>query len=231
MTNASDQPCAKKLTTPIALTLCDEQEMIISHWVTRVQNEVRSAAKLSAPVLVDTLPVFLSNLAEALDEGHDRLTATDSNNVAQEHGGERARISDYGPDQVIQEYSILRQVVLQWLAKKHDIPHPAYLVIQKSFDEAIQQAMMAFYIVFNELRENVVANLTHDMRTPLSSIKLSVDLIGRKISRPLHEGSAAEVRILLNKALKNIDYMNDLIQSMLDDKRLKSVGHPEHNFF
>lgn len=211
----------QKLTSPISVTLDQLREPILKKWIARVKTEIPTASAIGTPIIVNTIPVFLTNLAEALDENFSRTTATEFTNVAQEHGGERARITEYGPDEVIQEYLILREVVISLLEEKEFINLKSLRIIQKSFDEAVQQAMMAFYLVYTELRENVVANLTHDMRTPLSAAKLTMDFVLRKLSKPLTEEGVADLQNLIKRALKNIDYTNELIQNLLDEKYLK----------
>jgi signal transduction histidine kinase len=213
-----------ELTSPIAVTLYQLRELILKKWIERVKAEIPTASAIGTPILVNTIPVFLTNLAEALDENLARSVATDFNNVAHEHGAERARITEYGPDEVIQEYLILRDVVIHLLEEKQFINVKSLATIQKSFDEAVRQAMMAFYLVYTELRENVVANLTHDMRTPLSAAKLTMDFILRKLAKPVNEVGILEIQNLIRRALKNIDYTNELIQNLLDEKYLKFVS-------
>jgi signal transduction histidine kinase len=224
MSHSSDNSSAKKLTSEVAKTLDREQEQIIREWVKRVKLEVHLAADIAAPILVNTIPMFVGNLAEALDRDLARKTATDFNNVAQEHGGERARVTDYGPDQVIQEYFILREVIISHLSVKHVLTNKELNTIQRSFEGAIRQSMMAFYLVYSELRENVVSNLTHDMRTPLAAARLTVEFIRRKLSKPTTEQSRHQIDDLISRAIKNIDYTNELIQSLLDEKYLKFVN-------
>jgi signal transduction histidine kinase len=218
---SSDNSSEKKLVNPISISLEKYQSKILEDWVKAIKNEIESAANLRAPIIVNTIPVFLGNLSEAIDGKLTRETANDSNNVAEAHGGERARVTDYSPDQVIKEYILLRDLVLEKLGEHHVIDGKTNLIIQRSFDEAIQKAMMAFYLVYNEIRENVVNHLTHDLRTPLTSAKLSIDLIIRHMSKTPVD--TAKVVVLANKAKKSLDYSNELIQNILDDRYLKSV--------
>lgn len=222
MTHSSDNSSAKKLTHPVAITLSKRQGEIIETWVSQVQAQVHSAQDLQRPIIVDTIPVFLGNLAEALDSNLSRNTANDSNNVAEEHGGERARVTDYGPGQVVLEYILLRDITLSVLTSEHQLEKETFSIFQKSFDEAIQNAMMAFHLVFNEIRENVVTHLTHDIRTPLTSAKLSLDLILKIMAKPASEESKERIISLVNRTKKNIDYSNELIQNILDERSIKS---------
>jgi hypothetical protein len=112
---SSDNSSEKKLVNPISISLEKYQSKILEDWVKAIKNEIESAANLRAPIIVNTIPVFLGNLSEAIDGKLTRETANDSNNVAEAHGGERARVTDYSPDQVIKEYILLRDLVLEKL--------------------------------------------------------------------------------------------------------------------
>jgi len=220
MSNSSDNSSAKILSSPSALLLAKNQQKILETWVLAVKSRISSAKDLRSPIIVNTLPVFLGNLAEALDARLGRDSAIADNNVAEAHGGERARVTDYRPDQVVEEYVILRTIVLDVLSDGCELSSREVSIIHSSFDEAIRQSMIAFYVVLNSMRASVLSHLTHDIRTPLTSAKLSLSLIERALSRtPSNpEQVARHSRI----ALKNIDYANDLIEQMLDEDHFRT---------
>ncbi|MBC7429595.1 MAG: sensor histidine kinase [Bacteriovorax sp.] len=210
------------LTNPIAITLDTYQKEILQEWVREVKLQIKSAAKLQRPIIVNTIPVFLNKLAEAIDGNFFKDNANDSNNIAEEHGGERARITDYSPDQVVQEYVLLREITLQFLRERHEIEDHVFSIIQKSFDEGIQKAMMAFHLIFNEIRENVVAHMTHDMRTPLTAAKLSLDIILKRLENAQSEEAIEGIKSIIHRIKKNIKYSDELIQIILDEKYIRS---------
>ncbi|MBC7712206.1 MAG: sensor histidine kinase [Rhizobacter sp.] len=209
-------------THPIAITLNKFQTDILQEWVRVVKKEIKAAKRLQSPIIINTIPVFLTKLAEAIDGNFSIDNASDSNNIAEEHGGERARVTDYSPDQVVQEYVLLREVTLQFLRERHEIDQHVFSVIQKSFDEGIQKAMMAFHLIFNEIRENVVAHMTHDMRTPLTAAKLSLDIILKRLEKPQSEETIEGIKNIVHRIKKNINYSDELIQVILDEKYIKS---------
>ena len=110
-----------KLSNPISVFLVEEQELILKKWVSRVKDNVETAKNLKLPIIVNTIPIFIKNLAEAIDENFEKTNANDSNNIAEEHGSERARITDYSPDNVILEYVILREVILEIIREKFEV--------------------------------------------------------------------------------------------------------------
>ncbi len=217
MPHSTDNSSSKKLKSPVAITLSNKQGEILDEWLEAVKKNIDSAGSLHSPVIINTIPMFLGNLAEAIDHKLDRETALSSNNVAQEHGGERARVTDYGPDQIVQEYILLRDITLNTLRRFHSLEYEILTTIQRSFDDAIQKAMMAFHQVYNEIRANVVTHLTHDIRTPLTAAKLSLDLILKTLQKSQSSDAIEKVKLLVNRSKKNIDYGNELIQNILDE--------------
>ncbi len=222
MPHSSDNSSSKKLTSPLAITLSNRQGEILDEWLKAVKKNIDSAGSLHSPVIINSIPIFLGNLAEAIDNNLDRETALSSNNVAEEHGGERARVTDYGPDQIVQEYILLRDITINTLRRFHTLEYETLTTIQRSFDDAIQKSMLAFHQIYNEIRENVVTHLTHDIRTPLTAAKLSLDLILKTLLKSQGSDAIEKVKLLVNRSKKNIDYGNELIQNILDETYLQS---------
>jgi len=54
---------------------------ILDLWLVRVRDSIRSAKSERIPILIDTLPVFLEQLAQALSPKHPRADATQSSTV------------------------------------------------------------------------------------------------------------------------------------------------------
>ena len=214
--NPSDQGSGGDLRGRAAQVLAERSDEILKTWVQRVRETVHLADKLSQPILVDTLPLFIGNLAQALATNHPRGLATESNNVAQEHGGERARVTQYGPRQIIQEYQILKVVVEETLQATVGIGDETARVIQMSFDQAVQDAMTAYFLVHSRVREQFVATLTHDLRTPLGVVGWSAQLMLRQLAKPIDAESQARLQTLATTIVKQTRRGDQLIQDLLD---------------
>ncbi|MEZ0393213.1 MAG: sensor histidine kinase [Pseudobdellovibrionaceae bacterium] len=202
--------------TPSARTLYQLRYEIINIWEQKVREQVKFASQLQSPIIVDTVPIFLERLAEALCEQHPRFTATESTTISQEHGGERARLTHYGPDQFIQEYQILRDTVLQILQSHIQLTERDRRVIQISFDQALREGMLAFFLVQNQIREQFVAYLSHDLRNPLGTAKMSAELIQMIASEQPASRALEDIKNLAQKIINNSKRADRLIQSLLD---------------
>jgi hypothetical protein len=74
----------------------------------QVRLLIKGAQHVLHPTLLNTLPVFYDNLAEALTPNHPRSNATSNNDIAAAHGNERARMTSYEPEQIVHEYQLFR---------------------------------------------------------------------------------------------------------------------------
>jgi signal transduction histidine kinase len=223
MAHPSDQRSTDHLRGDSAEALLRRKDEILTTWVARVRKHVLLAENVSQPVLIDTLPIFLANLAQALARNHHRSLATESNNVAQEHGGERARVTRFGPEQIIQEYQLLRDVVEEKLRLDCDLSASDASVIQRSFDQAIQDAMAAYFLVQGRMRDQFVATLSHDMRNPLSAARLNAEMIIRTAAKLSDPAERDRYRELAGRVVDNIKRADRLIQNLLDTN-LSAVG-------
>lgn len=199
-----------------AKVLYDNREAVLSEWMKRVRTEVKSAGTLLNPVLTNTMPLFIERLAESLCVECSRETATESSNSAQEHGGERARITQYGPEQIIQEYQILQDVIRRTITASVPLHDNENDIIQKSFDKALQEAMISFFLVHGRLREQFVAGLTHDLRNPIGAVKLAAELMEEILAENDESDISKELKNLSLRVLKNVRRADRMIQDMLD---------------
>lgn len=207
---------AKYSKSIVARTLYENREQILAQWIERVKAEVKTANTLIDPIIVNTIPLFIERLAESLCVESARETANESSTFAQEHGSERARVTRYGPEQVIQEYQLLRYVVRKNILAVTTLSEQDETTIQKSFDKGLQESMISFFLVQGRIREQFVAGLTHDLRNPIGAMKLAADLIIDVSKDAETEEKQNEIRQLAQRILKQSRRADRLIQNMLD---------------
>lgn len=210
-----------KLEGEASRVLIKLKDKILDIWEGEVRENVPRAKKVPRPILIDTLPAFLINLAEALSQNHPRALATEATNVAQEHGGERARVTTYGPEQIIQEYDILRHVLEREVSAKVTLGARETSIIEKSFSQAIQEAITAYFLVYSHSREQFVAALTHDLRNPLTAAKMAADLLLLKLTKPID--NPEDMVRSVSRISDNLKRLDRMIQDLLD-ANLMGVG-------
>jgi signal transduction histidine kinase len=197
--------------------LLASKERILTLWEKRLREKVAAAASETHPVLIDTLPAVLRQLAEALSPKHPRRTATEGSSVAEEHGGERVRVTRFRLEDVITEYRVLREVLLEVLEEKDPLTAEERNILHSSVDQAIVKSCTAYVLVQEGLREKLFAMLAHDLRGPLSAAKVNAGLILRK-------PSADQVPRWAARVADSIDRADRMVQDLLDAMRVQAGG-------
>jgi signal transduction histidine kinase len=175
---ATDQNTDGHGFSPLALQFLSMRGAVMDYWEQAVRERIRGAEDLLSPVLTNTLPAFYDNIAEALSPTHPRRHGASNTNSAAAHGGERARMTPFGADQVIHEYQIFREAIGMVTREHVALGGPEWAIIDRSINVATRDAVRSFTASHEELRRKLAAALSHDMRTPLSVIANGAELIG-----------------------------------------------------
>ena len=207
MTLATDQNADGRGISPTGLQFISIREAVMDHWEREVRERVAGARNLLRPVLTNTLPA--DNIAEALSPDHPREHGSSCTNAAGAHGGERARMTQFGPDQVVHEYQILRESIAVVAKGRVELGEADWAVIDRSIDAATREAIRSFTGIQEELRHKVAAALSHDMRTPLSVVANGGQLL--KIT-----SDWSMVRNIASKIESNSDRLQEMIAELLD---------------
>jgi signal transduction histidine kinase len=190
---------------------------VLDAWLGKVRSQLPGARELRHPILMDTFPALYLNLVEALTPDMPRALATSGTTIAAAHGSERARMSHYHPQEVVREYQLLRETLLEQVqAAGVAMPPKALVTINMSIDTAIIEAVTEFGVVHARLQAFFVAALSHDMRTPLATAGMAAQLALRKIDDE-------DVRALMHTIRRSVTRIDHMIGEMLDDL----AGHPD----
>lgn len=90
------------------------------------------------------------------------------------------------------------------------------VVIQKSFDKAIQESMISYFLVHAHIREQFVATLTHDLRNPIGAVKMASELIEVLAQEAASANQLSDILDLSKRISKNAKRADRMIQDMLD---------------
>lgn len=191
-------------------------EEILSIWEIRVRKELKSATDILHPALLDALPRFLKFLGQALSENKSRGLQEEGSKLVREHAEERARGSEYGPSDIVQELQMLRETVTHHLEKELHLSSKDYETIQKTFDQAIQEALMEFFLVHADLKKQFTATLGHDLRTPLSSSIMAAQVIQKHLGEISEKNTREIIGYMANKVINDLRRVDRMIQDFLD---------------
>ena len=144
---ASDHKSDAARLSPTAQRMLALRETVLSEWESRLRATVDEAASLPHPILINTFPTLYDNIAEAISPGYPRKSVNDTNTVASEHGGERARVTNYSHQAVIAEYQLLRWTILDVLNRNGvTLDSNEFFTINSALDDCIQQSANAFVL-------------------------------------------------------------------------------------
>jgi signal transduction histidine kinase len=200
----------------LAAFFSEMRDDVMSRWAKQVTSEIAVAAGLDSPVLVNTLPILYDDIAEAVSPGVERPFATSRSNLARMHGQERARMTNYGPGDVVHELQLFRDVIFRALKSKDvNLGVHECEIIGKSIDIATREAISGYSLVIAKMNETFIASLSHDLRNPLHVANCIAQLMQMKWSDPDLISMAKRV---CNK-LRDVD---EMIQTLLDASLLKT---------
>jgi signal transduction histidine kinase len=216
VTPAADQnPNPDKL-SPNARRMLALREEVLSEWAERVRKTVKEAGQLPQPILIDTFPALYDTIAEAITSCHPGKGDDDSNTVSSEHGGERARLTNYNMHSVISEYQILKGAIFDVLkANGVQLIDREAQLISIYIDDSILESVKAFALAQTLLREKFYAALTHDLRNPLSNAHMAAQFIERSSDLP-------KIQELAGLITANLKRMDGMIQDLLDSAKFQN---------
>ena len=188
---------------------------IVVRFRERVRDSLPAAMRESPPMIVNSLPAFLTRLAIALTPDSELSFATEYSNIAAQHGNERAKITGYSLGEVIHEYQILREIIVDTLTDDTKLTASEWHIVHRSIDEAMAEAASAFIEVQSRFRDLFTAALSHDFRGPLQNAINYLELI-RRDADPGQRGHFAA------RAVTNLRRVDQMIGVLLDVTRSNS---------
>lgn len=195
----------------LAAVLIRNKEEILRRFCDRAQS-LKGARREPLPVLIDTLPAFITRVAMAL-AGTDYLQyASQFSSIALQHGDERARFTSYSLTELLKEYQFLREILADVLTTQARPTEEEWKCVHRSVDEAMGEAASAFVQAHDTFRELFTAALTHDFRGPLSSAWNYLELMRR-------DADPAQREQFAQRAIHNLQRIGRMIASLLDASR------------
>jgi len=183
---------------------------VVQAWMIEVRAAVPQAKELALPIAENTLPAYYDTLAALLTPGHSARLLTDLGALASEHGGERARMTSYDATAVIHEMQIFRDVMFREL-ERHGVTldDGQRATLFAHIDATIRETANAFTVVQAALREQFVAAMAHDLRTPLSTAQMAAEMIN-------HTSQDPNARRFAEKIVASTQRIDGMTRELLD---------------
>lgn len=196
----------------LAAVVIRNKEKILDRFCDRAQSTLESARREPHPVIIDTLPAFITRIAMALRGVHELEYASKSSNVAMAHGDERARYTNYSLAELLKEYQFLREILSDVLRSEAEPSAREWQVVHRSVDEAMAEAATAYVDVQDSFREMLTAALTHDFRGPLQSASNFLELMRREPDDAVRD-------TISRRIAENLQRVARMIAGLLDASR------------
>ena len=204
--------------SPVTRAMVALRIQIVEAWMKEVRGHVPQARELPLPILENTLPAYFDTLAALLTPGHSARIITDLGAVASEHGGERARMTMYDATALIHELQIFRDVLFRELGRQGvALDEGQRTTLVAHLDATVREAANAFTVVQAALREQFVASMAHDLRTPLSTAQLAAEMIG-------HTSEDANVLRFAQKIVASTQRIDGMTRQLLDRIAFSKTG-------
>lgn len=201
----------------LAELLRRRQGEILERWRSRVRD-LPGARGLPDPLLFDEVSELLDELALHLEEvagregdaGRERREAK----AAAAHGVERLR-AGFELGEVVAEYALLRMLVFEVASSEIQLPLSLIRFVNDAIDRSIGTAVKTYArqqaLEERKRRSEHIAFVTHEMRTPLSTVSAVTDI--------LQEGEGAPEPRVAAMLKQSVTRLDGLIRGLIEESR------------
>jgi signal transduction histidine kinase len=177
------------------------------------------ARNLDVPTLNDHIPDLLEELACELEVCSEESMIEGLKENPITHGLDRLRLG-FDVEEVVAEYNALRGVI-QDLTERHGLSlrGPVNRTINRVIDISIGLAVKTYAtqkaLEIQQRREEHLAFVAHDLRSPLSAIAMAAQLLERAVPDVVKDERAAT---LLETVHRNVDRLNSLVVKVVQEE-------------
>jgi two-component system, OmpR family, phosphate regulon sensor histidine kinase PhoR len=203
--------------------IVSERQELLAAWRRQVR-ELPAARELDRPTLDDHIPDLLDELAEALKDRRDEsISELMLQGTPPAHGIERLE-EGFDLEEVVAEYNILRGVIHD-LAESNgiDIRGRTFHILNRVLDTSIGLAVQTYAtqraLEVKRRREEYLAFVAHDLRTPLSAVSLSTALLELSVDDCLRD---PQVALAFSTLKRNVKQLEELVSMVLKENTVES---------
>ena len=194
-----------------------EHDALLARWRLQVR-QLPSARQLDVPTLNDHIPGLLDELAAAVQsKSAQTIPEALSESSPPAHGLQRFQ-QEFDIEEVVAEYNILRGCIHD-LADDNglNLQGRPFHIINRVLDRAIGLALQTYAtqraLEVQRRREEYLAFVAHDLRTPLSAISLA----GRVLELTVPRGANAETAQMLKALRRSVRQLEALVGKVLEE--------------
>ena len=203
---------------PLAALVMQERQTLLAAWRQQVR-EIPSARHLDVPTLNDHVPGLLDELAAALEsKSGQTIPEALSESSPTAHGLQRLQEA-FDIEEVVAEYNIMRGCIHDLADERgFSLQGKPFHIINRVFDHAIGLALQTYAtqraLEVQRRREEYLAFVAHDLRTPLSAISFAGRVL--EMTTP-QQGAGTETSQMLNILRRNVKQIEGLVTKILEE--------------
>lgn len=192
---------------------------LLTHW-RRDVRVLKGAEHLDVPTLDDHIPAFINELIGALEHGRvESVAEAHAEGCPSAHGMQRLH-DGFDIVEVVAEYNILRDA-LQSLAESHglDLKGDAGRTVNRLLDRAIGVAVRTYAteraLEIQQRREERLAFVVHDLRTPLSAMAVATEVLDETLPAQADNNEPGE---MVKTLRRNIDRLQAIVTNVMQEE-------------
>lgn len=208
----------------LAALIREERDDLLAQWRREVMR-LPGAQHLDQPTLYDHITELLDTLAQALQARNDEtIVEAHLENNPKTHGLDRLR-AGFDITEVVAEYNVLRGS-LHDLAARHGLTLQgrAFHIVNRVLDEAIGLAVESYAtqkaLELQQRREEYLAFVAHDLKTPLAAISMATQALEKKFP---DEAEDADTSLMLKTLHRNVKRLDTLVTKVVQEEARLSM--------
>ena len=204
----------------LAQLIESDRDALLARWRAQVRA-LPAARDLDLPTLNDHIPNLLTELASALRTPTEATIAQIlRDGTPPAHGLQRVKDA-FDIEEVVSEYNTLRGCIHD-LAERNGLTLQGrpFRVLNRVLDGAIGSAVQAFAahkaLEVQQRREEYLAFVAHDLRTPLSAISLAARVLEMLLSRD-NSAASPQVTQMWTALKRNVQHLEALVGKVIEE--------------
>lgn len=204
-----------------AYVIKDNLNKIMGLWEIEVRKQILASRQTSEIALLNHLPNLLDSLIKLLERHQNVADALEDKEYeaflenSSDHGRHRAAAENYSVDQIIHEYIIFHQMVTDLLIIHNLYEQDTIELLKYMIERAMLKSADSFSVSIQEMQEKLIGTLAHDIRNPLSTAQLALQMMDEE-HKP---NEMAQIRAM---ALRAVTKSLNLTEGLLDTVTVKA---------